>query len=58
MKYVVLFIICLFISFFIVGFLFPGYQTSIGQGGKAAFSLALAIVLTVISAKLIDKIRS
>ena len=41
MKYVVLFIVCLFISFYIVESLFPGYQGSLGQSGKAVLSFAI-----------------
>lgn len=52
--YAVLFIVCLFVSILIVGILLPG-SGDLAQGGKAALSVALALVLTAVAAKLINK---
>jgi membrane protein DedA with SNARE-associated domain len=54
--YAVLFLVCLFVSILLVGILLPG-KSYLAQGGKAALSFALALVLTVVAAKLINKMR-
>ena len=54
--YVVLFLVCLFVSILLVGILLPG-KSYLAQGGKSALSFALALVLTAVAAKLINKMR-
>lgn len=55
--YGVLFLVCLFVSILIVGILLPGNSGDLAQGGKAALSFALALVLTAVAVKLINKMR-
>ena len=55
--YSVLFLVCLFVSFWIVGSLFPGYYSELAQRGKGVLSFVVALVLTVVIAKLINKMR-
>jgi hypothetical protein len=55
--YSVLFLVCLFVSFWIVGSLFPGSVSELAQRGKGALSFVVALVLTVVIAKLINKMR-
>ncbi len=55
--YSVLFLVCLFVSFWIVGSLFPESASELAQRGKGALSFALALVLTVVIAKLVNKMR-
>jgi membrane protein DedA with SNARE-associated domain len=52
--YIVLFLVCLFVSILIVGILLPG-NSDLAQGGKAALSFVLALILTAIIARLINK---
>jgi membrane protein DedA with SNARE-associated domain len=54
--YAALFLVCLFVSILIVGILLPG-TSYLAQGGKAALSFALALVLTAVTVKLINKMR-
>ncbi len=54
--YAVLFLVCLFVSVLIVGLLLPG-SSDLAQAGKAALSFALALVLTAVTVKLINKMR-
>jgi hypothetical protein len=53
--YIVLFLVCLFVSILIVGILFPS-GGDLAQGGKAALSFVLALILTAVIARLINKI--
>ncbi len=55
--YSVLFLVCLFVSFWIVGSLLPGNASEMAQRGKGALSFAVALVLTVVIAKLVNKMR-
>ncbi len=55
--YVVLFLVCLFVSFWIVGSLFPGPSSELAQRGKGALSFVVALILTAVAAKLINKMR-
>jgi len=55
--YIVLFLVCLFVSFWIVGSLFPGHSSELAQRGKGALSFVVALILTAIITKLINKIR-
>ncbi len=53
--YTVLFLVCFFVSILIVGILLPG-TSYLAQGGKAALSFVLALILTAVIARLINKI--
>lgn len=55
--YSVLFLVFLFVSFLIVGSLFPGYDSELAQRGKGALSFVAALVLTAVTAKLTNKMR-
>jgi hypothetical protein len=55
--YIVLFLVCLFVSVLTVGILLPGNGGDLAQGGKAALSFVLALILTAVAAKLINKMR-
>jgi membrane protein DedA with SNARE-associated domain len=55
--YAVLFLVCFFVSLLTVGILLPGNSNDLAQGGKAALSFALALILTAVIAKLINKTR-
>jgi len=54
--YIVLFLVCLFVSILIVGILLPS-GSELAQRGKGALSFVLALILTAIITKLINKIR-
>ncbi|NIO19841.1 MAG: hypothetical protein GTN76_03650 [Candidatus Aenigmarchaeota archaeon] len=53
--YIVLFLVCLFVSILIVGILLPS-GSDLAQGGKAALSFVVALILTAVIARLINKI--
>lgn len=55
--YVVLFLVCLFVSILAVGILLPGNGSELAQRGKGVLSFIIALVLTAIITKLINKIR-
>lgn len=55
--YIVLFLVCLFVSFWIVRSLFPESFSELAQRGKGALSFVIAIVLTVVIAKVANRMR-
>jgi hypothetical protein len=55
--YSVLFLILLFVSFWIVGSLFPENNSELAQRGKGVLSFVVALVLTFAIPKLINKMR-